>query len=46
MSKKRVAGGKIEGVFEQFKKDVTKLQAELNSWLGYIDVTENYTEEE
>ena len=35
-----------KAMFEQFKKDVTKLQTELNSWLGYIDVTENYTEEE
>lgn len=35
-----------KAMFEQFKKDVTKLQTELNSWLGYIDVTENYTEED
>mgnify|MGYP003228010640 CR=1 FL=1 len=35
-----------KAMFEQFKKDVTKLQTELNSWLGYIDVTENYTEDE
>lgn len=35
-----------KAMFEQFKKDVTKLQAELNSWLGYIDVTDSYTEEE
>lgn len=31
---------------EQFKDDVNELKTNLDSWLGYIDVTENYTEKE
>lgn len=30
---------------EQFEDDVNELKTNLDSWLGYIDVTENYTEE-
>lgn len=33
-------------MIEQFKDDVMELQTELNSWLGYIDVTDSYTEED
>jgi hypothetical protein len=33
-------------MIEQFKDDVAELQKNLDSWLGYIDVTDNYTEEE
>lgn len=33
-------------MIEQFKDDVMELQKNLDSWLGYIDVTENYTEED
>lgn len=31
---------------EQFEDDVNELKTSLDSWLGYIDVTENYTEED
>lgn len=31
---------------EQFEDDVNELKTNLDSWLGYIDVTENYTEED
>lgn len=31
---------------EQFEEDVIELQKNLDSWLGYIDVTDNYTEDE
>lgn len=31
---------------EQFKDDVNELKTNLDSWLGYIDVTENYTEKD
>ena len=33
-------------MIEQFKDDVMELQKNLDSWLGYIDVTDSYTEEE
>lgn len=33
-------------MIEQFKDDVAELQKNLDSWLGYIDVTDNYTEDE
>lgn len=31
---------------EQFEDDVNELKTNLDSWLGYIDVTDNYTEED
>lgn len=33
-------------MMEQFKDDIIELQKNLDSWLGYIDVTDNYTEDE
>lgn len=33
-------------MIEQFEDDITELQKNLDSWLGYIDVTDSYTEED
>lgn len=33
-------------MIEQFEDDITELQKNLHSWLGYIDVTDSYTEED
>lgn len=31
-----------QAMLDQFQKDIGKLDEELGSWLGYLDVTENY----
>lgn len=33
-------------MLEQFEGDMNDIQVELDSWLGYIDITENYAEDD